>query len=115
MNAGGVKLWQSANAISSSTLAGQFMEVFQDEADSMKPEKAIRCALYQQDEYLDILPHHTIIGFALSQYSCPEGTQLVVNLIKALLSRLDKPITAPGIKSPLMNKVYILCFAISLS
>jgi hypothetical protein len=70
--------------ISSSTVAGQFMEELQGEVDSMKPVKAIQCSLHE----LNIPHHHQILGFSLSQYSCPEGTQLVTSLLKTLLSKL---------------------------
>jgi hypothetical protein len=86
LNTSGVQLWQSANAISSSTVAGQFMEEFQSEVDSMKPVKAIQCSLYE----LNIPHRHQIRGFSLSQYSCPEGAQLVTSLFKTLLSKSDR-------------------------
>jgi hypothetical protein len=63
LNAGGAKLWQSANAISSSILAGQFTEIFWGDADLMKSEKGFRCALYK----LNIPHRHKIPGFSLSQ------------------------------------------------
>jgi hypothetical protein len=41
LNTGGAKLLNSANAVSSSILAGQFIQIFQNEAESMKPEKVV--------------------------------------------------------------------------
>jgi hypothetical protein len=103
LNTGGVRLWQSANAISSSTVAGQFMEEFQSEVDSMKPVKAIQCSLYELN-----IPHdHQIRGFPLSNYSCPEGTQRVTSLFKALLSKLDEPHTQQGARWFFMEQVHM--------
>jgi hypothetical protein len=113
INAGGVKVWQSASATSSSTLAGQFMETFQDEVDSMKVEKALHCALYGQDEHLNPQHCHNIICFSLSPYSCPEGIQLVTTLLKTLLSKVDERNTQTGFRRSLTDQVHICCFAIS--
>jgi hypothetical protein len=103
LNTSGVRLWQSAKAISSSTIAGQFMEELQGEVDSMKPVKAVQCLLYE----LNIPHRHQIRGFSLSQYSCPEGTQLVISLLKTLLSKLDEENTQPYGRWSLMNQVHI--------
>jgi hypothetical protein len=103
LNTSGVRLWQSANAISSSNVAGQFMEELQGEVDSMKPVKAIQCSLYK----LNIPHHHQIRGFSLSQYSCPEGNRLVASLLKTLLSKFDEKYTAKDVRWPLMNQVHI--------
>jgi hypothetical protein len=102
LNTGGVRLWQSANAISSSTVAGQFMEELQGEVDSMKPVKAIQCSLFE----LSIPHRHQIRGFPLSQYSCPEGTQVVIRLLKTLLSKVDEQDSGPSSTS-FLNQVYI--------
>jgi hypothetical protein len=75
------------SALSSAKLAGQFMEVLQDEAGSMKAEKAIRCVLHQQDELGNFQHHQKLFGFPFSRHSCPGEAQLVVSLFKALLSR----------------------------
>jgi hypothetical protein len=88
-NAGGTKLWQLANGISSSIVAGQFMKVFQDEVDPMKPEKAVYCALHEQGEYPTIQHHYMILGFPFSQYSCSTEAQMVVNLLTTLLSKIN--------------------------
>jgi hypothetical protein len=101
LNTGGVRLWQSANAISSSTLAGQFMEELQGEVDSMKPMKAIQCSLFE----LNIPHHHQIRGFPLSHYSCPEGTQVVTRLLKTLLSKVDEQCNGP----PRMSSMDQVC------
>jgi hypothetical protein len=111
LNTSGARLWQSANAISSSAVAGQFMEEFQGEVDSMKPVKAIQCLLYE----LNIPHRHQIRGFSLSQYSCPEGTQLVTSLLKALLSKSDEQVTQLVASWSLMEQVCIWCFVISPS
>jgi hypothetical protein len=89
-NTGGTKLLHLANGISSSIVAGQFMNVFQDEVDSMKAEKAVYCALHEQGEYPTIQHHYTIFGFPFSQYSCSMEAQMVVNVLTALLSRADE-------------------------
>jgi hypothetical protein len=94
---------QSANVISSSTVAGQFMEELQGEVDPTKPVKAIQCLLYE----LNILHRQKIRGFSLSQYSCPEGTRLVTSLLKTLLSKLDEYITPRNLGWSLMNQVHI--------
>jgi hypothetical protein len=75
------------SAPSSSKLAGQFMEVLQDEAGSMKAEKAIHYVLHQQDEVQNFQHHQKLFGFPFSQDSCPGEAQLVVSLFKALLSK----------------------------
>ena len=113
LNAGGAMLWHSANGLSSSTLAGQFMEVFQDEADLMKPEKAIHCVLHEQDEFLKVQHHHKILGFRFSQYSCPRETELVVSLLQALLSEFNRTAPYVSLWLPVSNKVHILCLTIS--
>jgi hypothetical protein len=101
LNASGVRLWKSANAISSSTVAGQFMEVFQGELDSMKPVKAIQSSLYESK-----IPHrHQITGFSLAQYPCPEGTKLVTSLLKALLWNLKEEYTHDPVNRALINQV----------
>jgi hypothetical protein len=89
-NAGGAKLLHLANAISSSTVAGQFMKVFQDELDSMKAEEVVCCALHEQGEYPSIRHHYTILGFPFSEYSCSMEAQMVVNLLTTLLSKADE-------------------------
>jgi hypothetical protein len=103
LNNSGVRLWQSANGISSSTVAGQFMEVFQGEVDSMKPVKTIQCSLYE----LNIPHRHQILGFSVSQHSCPEGTQLVASLLKTLFSAFDEENTRVPQQSSLIKKVHI--------
>jgi hypothetical protein len=110
-NAGGAKLWRMANAISSSIMAGQFMEVFQDEVDSMKPEKVVYCALHEQGEYPTIQHHYKILGFPFSEYSCSKEAQLVVNLLTALLSKADGDNTGLS-REHAVEKVYTLCFSI---
>jgi len=84
LNTLGARLLHATNTISSSTLAGQFMEVFQNEAGSMKPEKAIYCVLHQQDEFPHLQHHHKLFGFPFSQHTCPRETQLAVSPFKAL-------------------------------
>jgi hypothetical protein len=59
LKASGVLLWQSADAISSSAVAGQFIEKFRGEVDSMGPVNTIQCSLYE----LNIPHHHQISGF----------------------------------------------------
>ena len=86
LNVLGARLLHATDAISSSTLAGQFMEVFQNEAGSMKPEKAIYCVLHKQDEFPHLQHHHKLFGFSFSQHTCPREAQLVVSLFKASLS-----------------------------
>jgi hypothetical protein len=76
------------STLSSSKLAGQFMEVLQDEAGSMKPQKAISCILHQQDELGNFQHHQKLFGFPFSHDSCPGEAQLVISLLKALLSRM---------------------------
>jgi hypothetical protein len=102
LNASGARLWQSANAISSSTVAGQFMEALQGEVDSMKPVKAIQCSLYE----LNIPHRHQIRGFSLSQYSCPERIRLVTGLLKTLVSKVDEQVSGEY-RIPLMKQVHI--------
>jgi hypothetical protein len=102
LNTSGVQLWQLATAISSSSVAGQFMEAFQGEVGSMKPLKVIQCSLYE----LNIPHRHQICGFSLSQYSCPEGIQLVTSLLKTLLAKADEKITQTESRRPLMNQVH---------
>ena len=108
LNALGARLLHATNNISSSTLAGQLMEVFQNEAGSMKPEKAIYCVLHQQDELPHLQHHHKLFGFPFSQYACPRETQLVVSLFKAALLQpiggILKPVV-PGMEP----KVSLLC------
>jgi hypothetical protein len=87
LNATGARLRHSICALSSAKLAGQFMEVLQDEASSMNPEKATHCVLHQQDELGNFQHHEKLFGFPFSQDSCPGEVQLVVSLFKALLSR----------------------------
>jgi hypothetical protein len=110
-NSGGAKLWHLANRISSSVVAGQFMKVFQNEVDSMKPEKAVYCALHEQGEYPTIQHHYTIIGFPFSEYSCSMEAQVVVNLLTALLSRVDAQ-TLILYQGRALEKVWTLCFSI---
>jgi hypothetical protein len=113
-NAGGANLRHSVDAISSSTLAARFMEVFQGEAESVKPEKTTYCVLHKQSQYLNVEHDHPIItiGYSLSEYSCPRDTQLVVSLLKALVSGLDK--FRIGLHGwPLMDEVCILCSILS--
>jgi hypothetical protein len=78
------------------------MEELQGEVDSMKPVKTIQCSLYE----LNIPHNHQICGFSLSQYSCPEGTQMVTSLLMTLLSKLDKQVTGQN-RMSLMNQVHI--------
>jgi len=85
LNTLGARLLHATNTISSSSLAGQFIEVFQNEAGSMKPGKAIYCVLHQQDEFPHLQHHHQLFGFSFSQHTCPRETQLVVSLFKASL------------------------------
>jgi hypothetical protein len=82
------------------------MELLQGEVDSMKPVKAIQCLLYE----LNIPHHHQTHGFSLSQYSCPEGTQLVTSLLEALLSKSDQNDTRPVARRSLMDKVQSMMF-----
>jgi len=70
LNTLGARLLHAINTISSSMLAGQFMEALQDEADSMKPEKAIYCVLHQQDEFPHLHHHNKLFGFSFSQHTC---------------------------------------------
>jgi len=88
LNAAGARLRHSMSTLSSSKLAGQFMEVLQDEGGSMKAEKALYCAWHQQDELRNFQHHQRLFGFRFSQDSCPGEAQLVVSLLKALLSKL---------------------------
>jgi hypothetical protein len=69
------------------------MKVFQDEVDSMKPEKAIYCTLHEQGQYPTIQHHYKIYGFPFSQYSCSMEAQMVVNLLTTLLSKADEGYT----------------------
>jgi hypothetical protein len=101
LNASGVRLWKSAKAISSSIVAGQFMEGLQGEVDSMMPMKAIRCSLYE----MNISQRHQIHGFSLLPYSCSAGTQLVTSLLKTLLSNSEYG--SGPYKTSLMNQVHI--------
>src|SRR5882757_1965811 len=70
----------------------------------MKAEKTMYCVLHEQDEFLKVEHHHKILGFPFSQYSCPRETELVVSLIKALLSQYGTP-KSPGYILA-RNKVY---------
>jgi hypothetical protein len=54
----------------------------------MKAEKALYCAWHQQDELRNFQHHQRLFGFRFSQDSCPGEAQLVVSLLKALLSKL---------------------------
>jgi hypothetical protein len=110
-NAGGAKLLQLANGISSSIVAGQFMEAFQDEVDSMKAEEAVYCALHEQGEYPTIRHHYKILGFPFSEYSCSMEAQMVVNLLTVLLSKADDNDTGPW-KQDVVKKVCTLCLRI---
>jgi hypothetical protein len=110
-NAGGAKLLQLANGISSSIAAGQFMTVFQDEVDSMKGEGAVYCALHEQGEYPTIRHHYKILGFPFSEYSCAMEAQTVVNLLAALLSRVDADSDGPY-REYIVSRVCTLCFSI---
>jgi hypothetical protein len=65
--------------------------------------KAIQCSLYG----LNILHCHQIRGFSLSKYSCPEGAQLVVNLLKTLLSKFDEHNTQQYAQWSLMDQVHV--------
>jgi hypothetical protein len=112
LNAGGAKLWQFANGMSSTIVAGQFMKVFQDEVNSMMPEKAVYCALHEQGEYPTIQHHYTILGFPFSQYSCSMEAQMVVNLLTALLSTADKGLKGMSYRRHVFEKVFTLCFSI---
>jgi hypothetical protein len=111
-NAGGAKLLQLANGISSSIVAGQFMKVFQDEVDSMKAEEAVYCALHEQGEYPTIQHHYKILGFPFSEYSCSMEAQMVVNLLIALLSRADEDVIVRAYSEHVFEKVWTLCFMI---
>jgi hypothetical protein len=93
LNASGAKLWHSANGISSSTLSGQFMEVFLEEADLIRPERVVYFALHEQDEDPTIQHPPEILGF--SQCLCPTRAHLVITLLEALLSKVDEGETAP--------------------
>jgi hypothetical protein len=108
-NAGGTKLWKFAKGISCSIVAGQFMTVFQDEVGSMKPEKAVYCAIHEQGEYPTIRHHYKILGFPFSQYSCSMEAQMVVNMLTALLSKVDDDDTGPW-RQDVVEKVCALCF-----
>jgi hypothetical protein len=111
-NASGAKLLHLANGISSSIVAGQFMKVFQDEVDSMKAERAVYCALHEQGEYPIIQHHYKILGFPFSEYSCSMEAQMVVNLLTALLSRVDEKHTTRAFPEHVFEKVCALCFSI---
>jgi hypothetical protein len=111
-NAGGAKLLQLANGISSSIVAGQFMKVFQDEVDSMKAEEAVYCALHEQGEYPTIRHHYKILRFPFSEYSCSMEAQMVVTLLIALLSRVDEKSTTRAYPEHIFEKVCTLCFSI---
>jgi len=87
------------------------VEVFQDEADLMKAEKTMYCVLHEQDEFLKVQHHHKILGFPFSQYSCPRETELVVSLLKALLSHYGTASSQREIR-PAVYKVHILCLTI---
>jgi hypothetical protein len=111
-NAGGAKLLQLANGISSSIVAGQFMKVFQDEVDSMKAEEAVYCALHEQGEYPTIQHHYKILGFPFSEYSCSMEAQTVVNLLTTLLSKADEDYAYTGVRRSVIEKVCTLWFRI---
>jgi hypothetical protein len=111
-NAGGAKLLQLADSISSSIVAGQFMNVFQDEVDSMKAEKAVYCALHEQGEYPTIRHHYKILRFPFSEYSCSMEAQMVVTLLTALLSKADERTTGGTLQDYLFEMVCTLCFRI---
>jgi hypothetical protein len=111
-NTTGAKLWQLANGISSSIVAGEFMKVFLDEVDSMKAEKAVYCALHEQGEYPTIRHHYKILGFPFSEYSCPMEAQMVVTLLTALLSNVDQGNTRHLYRNDVFEKVCTLCFSI---
>jgi hypothetical protein len=111
-NAGGAKLLQLADGVSSAIVAGQFMKVFQDELDSMKAEEAVYCALHEQGEYPTIQHHYKILGFPFSQYSCSMEAQMVVNLLTALLSEADEFPIVIGFQEPVYEKVCTLCLGI---
>jgi len=108
LNALGARLLHATNTISSSTLASQFMEVFRNEAGSMKPEKAIYCVLHQQDEFPHFQHHHKLFGFPFSQHTCPRETQLVVSLFKASLLRPYSNVLQPSVAA-IEPEVSILC------
>jgi hypothetical protein len=111
-NTGGAKLLHSANGISSSIVAGQFMKVFQDEVDSIKAEEAVYCALHEQGEYPTIRHHYTILGFPFSEYSCSMEAQMVVNLLTTLLSKADEDKAYKGVRWHVFEKVCTLWFRI---
>jgi hypothetical protein len=110
-NAGAARLWYFANGISSSVVAEQFMEVFQDEVESMNPEKAVYCALHEQGEYPTIRHHYKILGFPFSEYSCSMEAQTVANLLTALLSKAHEDDTGPY-RGHAVEEVCTLCFSI---
>jgi len=93
------------------------MEAFQNEADSMKPEKAIYCVLHRQDKFPNGQHYHKIFGFPISQHPCPRETQLVVSLFKALLSQKYANVVdiGGGLNLTLPKpKVGILCYSLVL-
>ena len=108
LNTLGARLLHATNTISSSMLASQFMEVIQNEAGSMKPEKAIYCVLHQQDEFPYLQHHHKLFGFSFSQHTCPRETELVVSLFKALLLQRFSYVLGPTV-AELEPMVSILC------
>jgi hypothetical protein len=117
LNAVGARLCHSTNTVSSSKLAGQFMDEFRNEADSMKPQKAINCVLHQQDKFPNGQHHHKVFGFPFSQHLCPRETQLVVSLFKTLLSQKYGNVLDIGGELNLTlskPKVGVLCHNIAL-
>jgi hypothetical protein len=100
-----------ANRIEIQGVAGRFIEVFQYELDSMKPEEPVYCALHEQGEYPTIRHHYKILGFPFSEYSCSKEAQMVVNLLTALLSKADEGHTGP-LKEQVFEKVCTPYFSV---
>jgi hypothetical protein len=110
LNAGGVKLWQSANVLSSSTLSGPFTEAFLEEADSIRPERVGYCALHELDDPPTIQDPPEILGFRFSPCFCPRRTQLVVTLLEALLSKSHEGNSGAPYRKDGAKEVCALCF-----
>ena len=86
LNANGVTLWNSADSISGATVANDFLEMLSEESNSIDSQNSICYASSLHNE-CPTLPK--CFGFPLSHYSCPKETQLVVNLLKGLLSQIS--------------------------
>jgi hypothetical protein len=92
LNASGAELWKSVAGVSGATLAIRFQDVLGEESNSINSPNSKCYTSTLHNEY-PALPK--CFGFPLSQYSCPRETQLVVGLLKGLLSQISGGIYFP--------------------